>query len=424
MIKLNTHQEIVGVNSLIDRFLCKYSIFNILDKPGLLKNVCEEITTIANSCFSIVPQVDNDYIYDRIGTIKRYKQILDKLCKLPVVKQRSEEWYNMRKTLITASDFAQALGDGKFGTQKQLFVKKCGFEEDKFNNNAPALRWGVMFEPLASDIYSRRNFCKLYEFGLLRHPTVEYFGASPDGINECGVMLEIKCPFQRKITGEIPLQYFYQIQGQLDVCGLDECDYLECGFAMYEQEKDFWKDKGNYEKGIIIEYKMNESDETTQFKYSKLLLGAPDQDTDIKSWIEDQCNETPNIVNIHFWKIHTYNCSRIYRDNAFIQEKLGKMKDVWDTIELYKSNFDLYKEKVMTPTRAKRAASASISTGPVQVPDDIVQQPTIATITTSGMGIVTTSIAPQPQSTTAQKKTNNTNSFKMGAPVDYAFLDM
>jgi hypothetical protein len=44
-------------------------------------------------------------------------------------------------------------------------------------------------------------------------------------------MLEIKCPFRRRITGEVPLQYYYQIQGQ-----------LECEFSKYFNEAEYWGD--------------------------------------------------------------------------------------------------------------------------------------------------------------------------------------
>ena len=62
---------------------------------------------------------------------------------------------------------------------------------------------------------------EVFEFGILRHPTIECLGASPDGISDIGIMLEIKCPWKRKKTETIPEQYYYQIQGQLDVCSLD-----------------------------------------------------------------------------------------------------------------------------------------------------------------------------------------------------------
>ena len=176
----------------------------------------------------------------RSRKIATYRAHLAALLELGLgVTQRTPEWYAARQTMITASDIAQALGCAKFGTQKDFFKKKCGLpaEQTPFDPTVPPLKWGVMFEPVAGAIYSALNGgLKVHEFGLLRHPTVPFLGASPDGITEDGVMLEIKCPWRRKIDGTVPLQYYYQIQGQLAVCGLDECDYFECEFGEAHQD--------------------------------------------------------------------------------------------------------------------------------------------------------------------------------------------
>ena len=55
-----------------------------------------------------------------------------KLQKLPIIEQRSVEWYNVRNNLVTASDMGQALGVGKFGTVRDFYVKKSGYENDQF----------------------------------------------------------------------------------------------------------------------------------------------------------------------------------------------------------------------------------------------------------------------------------------------------
>ena len=40
-------------------------------------------------------------------------------------------------------------------------------------------------------------------------------------------MLEIKCPPIRKFTTEVPEHYWIQMQGQLETCDLEECDFLQ-----------------------------------------------------------------------------------------------------------------------------------------------------------------------------------------------------
>ena len=48
-------------------------------------------------------------------------------------------------------------------------------------------------------------------------------------------MLEIKCPTSRDITGFVPEYYHAQVQGQLEVCGLEYCDFLECELREYDK---------------------------------------------------------------------------------------------------------------------------------------------------------------------------------------------
>jgi hypothetical protein len=107
----------------------------------------------------------------------------------------------------------------------------------------PAIMWGKKFEPVAAEIYSRRTASVVHEFGLLLHPGMPGFGASPDGITSDGVMLEIKCPYSRRLyPGVVPRAYMAQIQGQLDSAGLDMCDYFEVRQGEYRGEEDFLAD--------------------------------------------------------------------------------------------------------------------------------------------------------------------------------------
>ena len=142
----------------------------------------------------------------------------------PQPEQRTTPWYEMRNGMLTASDWGVMLGDNPYSNPDDLILKKCGHE--KPFKVGPAILWGVKYEEVAVQIYEFRNKVKVTEFGLIQHPTIKYLGASPDGITEDGVMLEIKCPSSRKITGVPPRYYFDQVQGQLEVCELDRCDFL------------------------------------------------------------------------------------------------------------------------------------------------------------------------------------------------------
>jgi putative phage-type endonuclease len=292
------------------------------------------------------------------------------------MKQRSEEWYNARKNMITASDMAQALNEGKFGNQKELMIKKINNlrnikEENKSIEYIAPLQWGIKYEDVACSIYESKNNTKIIEFGLLKHynKDITYFGASPDGISELGVMLEIKCPYKREINGVIPNQYYYQIQGQLDVCNLEECDYLECKFVEYKTEEDFINDKiketlnldninslneNKREKGIIICYK---NIDETKMEYKYLYSNLNDSEEEMITWKKNKIMnfDIDTDYEINYWKLDRYEVQRVKRDKKFIKEKLDQINLLWKKIEYYSNsdNYEEYKKDILLNKKSK-----------------------------------------------------------------------
>lgn len=304
-------------------------------------------------------------ISQRLSRVSTYKTVLNNLLRIPKIVQKSPEWYDARTKLITASDMAQALGKGKFGSSKDIFRKKCGYEVTTFNPDIPPLKWGIKYEDVACSIYSNRNNVKIHDFGLIKHETYKFFGASPDGISELGIMLEIKCPYKRKITGDVPLQYYYQIQGQLDTCNLEECDYLECKFVEYKTEEEFIEDsdnsgiytKNNEEKGIIIEYKLDSQDKTDvpNYEYSE-LNNTTDE---IIEWKNDKMEclgkeESVQYTRVYYWKIDVYHVKRIYRDIEFFGVAIKELEKFWNRVLEYRGNKKLYDEEILKKPVLKR----------------------------------------------------------------------
>lgn len=177
-------------------------------------------------------------IIEHIKCVKRDRRTLATLINLPAVAQRSEEWFNLRKDRLTASDAYKALSQNR--TRDMLVRTKAFPETSKYFDSDPT-RWGKVFEPMALRIYRVRNAqVVVYDFGLVPHPTLTCFGASPDGITATGVMVEIKCPYTREIKpGCVPDAYEVQMQGQMAVCGLTNCDYIECKLIRHDTKDAF-----------------------------------------------------------------------------------------------------------------------------------------------------------------------------------------
>lgn len=295
----------------------------------------------------------DEEILRRCKRITENNSKVEALKKIPVVEQRSEEWYNLRQTLITASDFGQALGVGKFGSVKDFFIKKVGYQEVKPLDSA-ILKHGVRYEPVATKFYEKLLNTTVHEFGLLRHPQFEYLGASPDGINDFGRMVEIKCPAKRKITGEIVEQYYIQMQGQLDVCQLQECDFLECAFKEYLDEIDFdedWNDeftfsKEGHQKGVIIEV-----DDQSMPIYSDPGLSR-DQ---YRKWFKTQMKELHDKdFDIIYYRLTEYSLQTIERDDEFLSEKNSLLGETWNKIVKYKGDKECYDKEIGYKSSPKR----------------------------------------------------------------------
>ena len=251
-----------------------------------------------------------------------------KLLEIPKIEQRTKEWYDMRETMITASDWASVFGKGGGSDgKKEIILKKCG-KGKPFTGNIYT-EWGIKYEPVASELYALRNNLQLYEFGVIRHPKYPYLGASPDGITPDGVMLEIKCPYSRKITGNIPHYYWIQIQGQLEVCDLDKCDYLECKFMEYNSLAEYLSDKIT-DKGCIVVYIDNDGNKS--YEYSKMNITVDEY----HKWCNQLKQSIPSNkrqIQITFWKLITYSILHIDRDREWFSNNLPVLTQTWNEIE-------------------------------------------------------------------------------------------
>ena len=183
-------------------------------------------------------------------------------------EQRTEEWYTMRHTLITASSIYKVIGsDAK---RNELICNKCASAviHSSTHTEGP-MHWGVKYEPVSIAYYCFINQTEIQGYGCIIHPNYPFIGASPDGINisetsPCyGRMLEIKNPYSREITGIPKEEYWIQCQVQMEVCDLNACDFLETSFKEYGSVEDFTADgtfqlsEDNKYKGIILHFEVN-----------------------------------------------------------------------------------------------------------------------------------------------------------------------
>lgn len=191
---------------------------------------------------------------------------VQRLISVPQVAQRSQEWFDMRRNCITASDIAGLLplddasvydyavmfqldpdllirrpsktgSCNPYASRDDIVKKKCGVG-DAFTGN-PATAWGSLYEPVAQRLYKQETGKQLLEFGLVIDPENPWLGASPDGVTTDGVMLEIKCPWRREISPVVPLAYWIQMQIQMQACKLELTQFLDCIMVKFVS-RDTW----------------------------------------------------------------------------------------------------------------------------------------------------------------------------------------
>lgn len=324
------------------------------------KEECNKMITSRERKEECITQEQQTFPRTPKPTLKDKLQ-LGKLLSIKRVEQRTPEWYELRMTMITASDWATAIGEGHFNKKEDFILKKCG-KGPKFRGNIYT-EWGVKYEDVAVRLYELRNKTKVYEFGVLKHPKYPFLGASPDGITVKGIMLEIKCPYSRKITGIVPRHYWIQIQGQLEVCDLSYCDFLECKIVeysgineyiedteenpplmkfdvnenlqeKYENDRVFLRTKDCMEKGAIITFNTPEGEN----RYFHSELGVSKEE--FEEWHVKVKKEVPhNWVErrVTFWRFDLISCVRVERDPNWFRETLPKLQETWNQVEHYKN---------------------------------------------------------------------------------------
>jgi putative phage-type endonuclease len=151
------------------------------------------------------------------------------------MEQRSEEWFQARLGLVTASRVADVLAKIKSGESAsrrnykiQLVSERLtGERQETYINQA--MQDGIDREQFARDRYVQQ-FGEVEEVGFVKHPTLEA-GASPDGMVGDDGIIEIKCPMgtthtETLMTQEVPSKYIPQIQFQLRCTGRKWCDFV------------------------------------------------------------------------------------------------------------------------------------------------------------------------------------------------------
>jgi hypothetical protein len=281
------------------------------------------------------------------------EEILPKLARIQSVdqaKQRSVEWYESRYNLLTASNLWKVFGSP--AQYNSLIYEKCKPLEihDRQNSSISVdsnstLQHGIRYEPLSILLYEREYGTKVCDVGCIPHPAYSYIGASPDGIimdsdsTRYGRMIEVKNIVNREITG-VPLEsYWIQMQLQMEVCDLDECDFIETRFQPFDNiESISIDDDDDRQKGTILYFypRTMIGDTTTEVspEYAYLPLDIDPLSAEADEWTKRQCVEHPRHVLYKktYWILDQFSCVLVRRNREWFREALPKIEEAWNTI--------------------------------------------------------------------------------------------
>lgn len=220
--------------------------------------------------------------------------------QMEALEQRSPAWLGARVNRLTASNFGSAAGLNPYNSPEDLLVQML-FKS--FTGNE-ATAYGTKHEPIACDnylkmlasdiIYASGNPVPTWrDSGLTISPKFPFLGASPDGIvtthaqsssvlinlrcNSAPIydlktnvfdplrgivsvpswehptqyphnfLLEIKCPFRKRLYGPIPPYYYAQIQGCMELLELPYCHFYvwtptKASTDCYPRNARYWKE--------------------------------------------------------------------------------------------------------------------------------------------------------------------------------------
>lgn len=154
-----------------------------------------------------------------------------------MMEQRSPEWFAARLGKVTASRVADLMATTKTGYSAsranymaELICERLTGEQAERYSNA-AMQWGTETEPQASAAYAFLRDVDVVECGLVLHPTIADFGASPDGLVGDDGLVEIKCPntathIETLLSEAVPAKYVTQMQVQMACTGRAWCDFV------------------------------------------------------------------------------------------------------------------------------------------------------------------------------------------------------
>jgi len=153
------------------------------------------------------------------------------------VIQGSDQWFEERRGKVTASRVIDIVPGvkGAYLASRKNYIAQLVLEiltgKTAETYQSAAMARGTELEAEARIAYAAYTGAWVEQVGFINHPTIERFGASPDGLVDDEGGLEIKCPeaaqhLDTLINGTIKRDYIYQMVSGMMCTGRLWWDYV------------------------------------------------------------------------------------------------------------------------------------------------------------------------------------------------------
>lgn len=156
----------------------------------------------------------------------------------PVIRPGTPSWVKARIGMLTGSRMASAMRRLKSGGESAarlnlryelLSERLTDISTDHYVTDA--MQWGLDHEMAAREAYCEMSGNVVMDAGFVLHPTIEFFGATPDGLIHHDGVAEFKCPTSKTHTKwmrgkSAPNEYKPQMVSEIICTRRKWCDFV------------------------------------------------------------------------------------------------------------------------------------------------------------------------------------------------------
>ncbi len=309
-----------------------------------------------------------------IANLPKNAEGVQAILAAPQTPQKTAAWYAESRDLLTGHEFA-AVVLGTPAAFSTAVAKKCGaavavpvLEEGSedaeiesrtvYTSPLNPFQWGWRYEPVIRSLYESEVAKAPVDdsLGRLRHKTLPRLAASPDGLimegEKVGRLLEIKAPKTRQLNGQVPDEYYCQMQLQAEVADVPAVEYVEVRFdakdvSYFQDVEECRKCKELFvvptssqipqKMGcvLVIAPNVEAPAETWTYAYSPLFDLGPKGLEELLCWKPADLSEEAVVLERSIWRIEDWWTTTVPRNRRWWAEVgMPAYESFWEAVDL------------------------------------------------------------------------------------------